>query len=136
MVRDARAEKRGKPSGRPSARAERAQDRSHNFHPYAIRKDYPQLIVAIGAAMAAVLEDPSGFYSEMFDDFEYRDHGAHFSRVGANSYRDPAIVAALAGTKSETVLFTGGGIIPPAVFEVPGVRLIHVHTGFLPLVRG
>ena len=136
MVRDAGAEKRGKAAGRPSGRAERAQDRSHNFHPYAIRKDSPQLVEAIGAAMAAVVDDPLGFYAEMFDGFEYRDHATHFSRVGANSYRDPAVAAALADGKAETVLFTGGGIVPPAIFEVSGVRLIHVHTGFLPHVRG
>jgi SAM-dependent methyltransferase len=136
MVRDAGAEKRGKPAGRPSGRAERAQDRSHNFHPYAIRKDSPQLVDAISAAMAAVVDDPSALYSEMFDGFDYRDRATHFHRVGANSYRDPSVVAALADAKAETVLFTGGGIVPPAVFEVPGVRLIHVHTGFLPHVRG
>jgi len=34
------------------------------------------------------------------------------------------------------VLFTGGGIVPASMFDIPGIHLIHVHTGFLPHVRG
>lgn len=35
-----------------------------------------------------------------------------------------------------TVLFTGGGIVPADVIEIPGLRLLHVHPGFLPQLRG
>ena len=136
MVRDPAAEKRGRPASLPSGRAERAQDRSHNFHPYAIRKSSPELVAAIGDAMAAIVDDPMGFYAEMYDDFSYGDYASEVVRVGANSYRDPALAAALEKSGAEIVLFTGGGIVPASVFEVPGVRLIHVHTGFLPHVRG
>lgn len=136
MVRDPGAEKRGRPAGRPSGRAERAQDRSHNFHPYTIRKSSPEIVEAIGDAMAGIVEDPMGFYAEMFDGFSYGDHASRVVRVGANSYRDPALAAALEKSGAETVLFTGGGIVPASVFAIPGIRLIHVHTGYLPFVRG
>src|SRR4029078_4824287 len=67
IVRDPAAEKRGRPAARPSRRAERGQDRSHNFHPYAIRKRSPELVAAIGDAMRALVEDPIEFYAEMYD---------------------------------------------------------------------
>jgi SAM-dependent methyltransferase len=136
IVRDPAAEKRGRPAARPSRRAERAQDRSHNFHPYAIRKRSPELVAAIGDAMAALVEDPMGFYAEMYDGFSYADYASELVRVGANSYRDQELTLALEKSGAEHVLFTGGGIVPAAVFEIPGIRLIHVHTGFLPYVRG
>ena len=116
--------------------AERRQDRTRNFHPYAIRKDHPALVAAIGRAMADVVDDPVGQYHEMYGGFSYDDHADVVTRVPAGSYKDETVVEALREHGATTVLFTGGGIVPAAVFEVPGVRLIHVHTGFLPHVRG
>lgn len=116
--------------------AERRQDRTRNFHPYAIRKDHPALVASIGEAMANVVDDPMGYYREMYDDFSYDDHADAVVRVSADSYKDETVVEALREHGTATVLFTGGGIVPAAVFAVPGVRLIHVHTGFLPHVRG
>jgi hypothetical protein len=34
------------------------------------------------------------------------------------------------------VLFTGGGILPAGVIDLPGLRFLHVHPGHLPFVRG
>jgi SAM-dependent methyltransferase len=136
IVRDPGAEKRGRPAARPTGRAERAQDRSHNFHPYAIRKRSPELVAAIGDAMREIVDDPTAFYTEMYDAFSYADYSAEVVRVGANSYRDPGLARALEESGAGHVLFTGGGIVPPSVFEIPGIRLMHVHTGFLPHVRG
>src|SRR4051812_32967283 len=136
IVRDPAAEKRGRPAARPSRRAERAQDRSHNFHPYVIRKRSPELVAAIGDAMRALVEDPIEFYAEMYDGFSYADYASELVRVGANSYRDPELRFALEKSGAEHVLFTGGGIVPASMFDIPGIRMIHVHTGFLPHVRG
>jgi SAM-dependent methyltransferase len=140
MVRDRRNEKRKRDasfrSAAAMARAERAQDRSHNFHPRAIRKQHPALVRAIGASMEAVVHDPMGFYAEMFDGFSYDAFAGSVERVPASSYRESGLHAALRAPGPRTVLFTGGGIVPPPVFEIPDLRLIHVHTGFLPHVRG
>jgi SAM-dependent methyltransferase len=139
MVRDPKAEKRGKPASLGAlsmGRAEKAQDRAHNFHPYAIRKERPGLVAAIAEAMAPVVENPARFYDEMFDGFRYDDFAGTVERVGANNYKDPGLLNALGRAAGETVIYTGGGIVPAHAFGVPGLRIIHVHTGFLPHVRG
>ena len=138
MVRDAKAEKAGRPAQLGAIairRAEKAQDRAHNFHPYAIRHRHPELVEAIASAMRPIVEDPSGFYGEMYDSFAF-DAFAPVTRVGANSYKDPGLLAALQDCEGRTLVYTGGGIVPAAAFDVPGLRIIHVHTGFLPHVRG
>src|SRR5215207_1255153 len=85
MVGDPAAAKRGRPANpRPGGRAQRVQDKSHNFYPYAIRKDSPGLVEAIGASMAAIVDDPMAFYAEMYDDFSYADFTPEFERLGAN----------------------------------------------------
>ncbi|MSV45646.1 MAG: hypothetical protein F2915_01625, partial [Actinobacteria bacterium] len=57
-------------------------------------------------------------------------------RVAVSGYRDPALRDAIAASGAELLLFTGGGIMPAEILELPGLRVIHVHTGFLPDVRG
>ncbi|MEP6624311.1 MAG: methyltransferase domain-containing protein, partial [Acidimicrobiia bacterium] len=138
MVRDSKSEAAGKPAhlgGFSMRRAEKAQDRSHNFHPYAIRKQHPELVGAIADAMNSVVADAADVYAQMYDDFSYDAFGP-VTRIGANSYKDPGLLEALRGCEDDTVVYTGGGIVPAAAFDVPGLRIIHVHTGFLPHVRG
>jgi SAM-dependent methyltransferase len=116
--------------------AEVAQDRAANFHPYAIRRDHPELVRSITTAMDAVVPDAAGFVDEMFTDFRYDRYGASVERIAVSSYKDPRLVPMLAERKVGLLLFTGGGIVPAPVFAVAGLRVVHVHTGFLPHVRG
>lgn len=116
--------------------AANVQDKAHNHHPYEIRKKHPHLVRSIAAAMAGVVDDPEGFYREMYDDFSYESYADEVRLVATNSYKDPRLVDALRPLGPTTVLFTGGGIVPRSVFDLPGIKLIHVHTGYLPHVRG
>ena len=96
------------------------QDRSHNFHPYAIRKRSPELVAAIGDAMRCSSRTRLAFYAEMYDGFSYADYASEVVRVGANSYRDPELAVALEKSGAEHVLFTGGGIVPAVGVRDPG----------------
>jgi len=139
IVRSAAALRgRGRASRRPvfMGRAERVQDRVHNFHPYEIRQHHPELVNAIADAMAPFHPDPAATFDAMFGGFSFDDHADEVVRVSADSYKDPRIVAALSRAGVGDMLFTGGGIVPPAVFAIDGIRIFHVHTGFLPYVRG
>jgi len=116
--------------------AARLQDRSHNYHPYAIRKRSPALVGAITRALEGVVDEPAGTIREMYDDFFFDAYAERVERVSMASFRDPRVLTALAASSGEAVLFTGGGVLPAPVFEVPGITLLHVHTGLLPHVRG
>jgi SAM-dependent methyltransferase len=113
----------------------RLQDRSHNHHPYRIRRDRPELVGAVATAMATAVPDAAPIIDEMFDGFDYGGYADRVETVGMSGYGDEAVLDALAASAGESVLFTGGGILPPAVFET-GASLVHVHTGLLPHVRG
>jgi SAM-dependent methyltransferase len=140
MVRDPLAAKLGRSNARANPLlmkwGERDQDKAHNFHPYRIRKNHPELVRTIADAMEAVVDDPMAFYADMYEGFSYDSYADEVFRVAANSYKDPNLVAALEPLGPSTIIFTGGGIVPPSVFAIEGIRLIHVHTGFLPYVRG
>ncbi len=114
----------------------RAQDRANNFHPYKIRRKLPELVAAIARGLAPLVPDPESLYRAMYDGFRYEQFSDEVVRVGANSYSDPRLLEVLGRIAPATVLFTGGGIVPKSVFQISGLKLVHVHTGLLPFVRG
>ena len=116
--------------------AEQRQDKSNNFHAYAICKEHPKVVSAIGAAMNAVIPNAPAFIDEMFNDFRFETYSDDVTRIVAVKYGDDSVRDALLKTPAKTVLFTGGGLVPKSVFTIPDIKIIHVHTGFLPHVRG
>jgi hypothetical protein len=52
------------------------------------------------------------------------------------SLRDQSLKERLRTIAPGTVLFTGSGIVPSDILAIPGLRLMHVHPGFLPALRG
>ncbi len=58
------------------------------------------------------------------------------SRILVSGYDDPLLKKTLERLGKGAILYTGGGILPSDVLNIPGVRFIHVHPGFLPDVRG
>ncbi len=137
IVRDPRSSRIGKLPGLGGlGRAERAQERAHNFHPHRTRAAMPQLVSAISDGIAGQLDDPAGLIAEMYDNFSWDDFGVATQRIAVSGYRDPALAEAIAASGPGTLLFTGGGIMPASILELPGLRVIHVHTGFLPDLRG
>ena len=112
------------------------QDRSHNFHPRAIRRQHPDLVQSIGRAMGKFVDDPLAIYGDVYDRFSYDAHTDDVDRVVANSLTDATLREALRRLAPATVVYTGGGIVPRSVLELDHLRMIHVHTGLLPDVRG
>jgi hypothetical protein len=52
------------------------------------------------------------------------------------SLKDPKLFDFLTEQNISTFLFTGGGILPKAFFNLKNTRFIHVHPGYLPDIRG
>ena len=139
MVRHPVAERLGTAPGVGAFALElgaRTQDRRHNFHPYRIRKQRPELVAAVTRDLAPLVPEPDALIRAMYDGFDYRHHADTVVRVPAESYKSARLGAVLASIAPATVLFTGGGIVPASVFGIDGLTLVHVHTGFLPHVRG
>jgi len=50
--------------------------------------------------------------------------------------KDPQLHQQLAQRTPDTLLFTGGGIVPASLLGIDGLRFIHIHPGYLPDIRG
>lgn len=116
--------------------ATRAQNKSHNHYPFAIRRDNPALMEAIEVGLSAHVQNPGDLIREMYDGFDLQDFGCDVELARVSSYRDARFICVINSLEAGWALFTGGGILPSASFERSDLRFLHVHTGFLPHIRG
>ena len=72
----------------------------------------------------------------LFDDFSYSQYAEDVKAVVVNGFDDPVLLKAVIESDSKVFLYTGGGLIGRALLEMHGVRVIHIHPGIVPDVRG
>ncbi|MGE3166503.1 MAG: formyltransferase family protein [Planctomycetota bacterium] len=107
------------------------------FHwPRRLRSQCPALFDAVLTALTPVTPDPRATIEALVGSFDYAAFADRYDRCLVDDLRDPRLAATLRDLAPGTVLFTGGGIVPRTLLEVPGLRFLHVHPGTLPAVRG
>ncbi len=132
----------GKPLGRwmpgalRTAYAERVQEAAYNHWPRRIAKEHPQLVGAIEDACRVFCPESSALLSEMRGSINLEDYTERLERVPIVDLRDPALEETLRSLGPTSVLYSGGGIVPPSLLRIPALRFLHVHPGYLPHVRG
>ena len=124
------------PGGLRLRYARKAQDLALNFWPRRLRARLPALVDTIARGLVSFCEEAPQLLAGMAGRFAYEDYCETCSQVLIDGYRDPRLARALQGTPPGTVLYTGGGILPPELLGIEGLRFLHVHPGFLPHVRG
>lgn len=63
----------------------------------------------------------------------YSDDVRH---IGIETLNDPKLKVFLEQLEPSVLLFTGGGIMPKSLLNIPHLKFLHVHPGFLPDIRG
>lgn len=132
----------GKPVGRWLPRGVRLQYGAAlqalrmNYHPRRIRRKNGALF----ETMRQELVETFGLSPSVFDEItgqpDYAAYADEVTPLMVNGWKDPALAAGLADLAPAAVLYTGGGIVPPSLLELPGIRFLHVHPGLLPQIRG
>ncbi len=108
-----------------------------NHWPGIIALRHGELYRAVTGKMAEVYSLPAGFYETMLKKFNWQDYAGRVDILPMNgSLKDPDLYRWLAANIQGAVLYTGGGIVPEALLSIEGIRVIHVHPGYLPDVRG
>ena len=116
--------------------AEKAQQAAHNFWPRKIRARSPWLVEAMVRELGQISAVAKELVDSVSGTFSFDDHAEHCERVLVKNLRDPALAAVLRRTDPGLFLFTGGGIVPAGLLEMPAARFLHIHPGHLPDVRG
>ena len=95
----------------------------------------PGLVNAMAGAVRERLGLPVDAVEVVTGALADREHAEEVEVMDVpGGYADPALARRLVG--AGTVLFTGGGLVPAALLAQDGLRLLHIHPGVLPEIRG
>lgn len=64
------------------------------------------------------------------------DYSDRIDTLLIENLNDPRLYVYLSDHAKTTLLFTGGGIVPARLLDLPHLRFIHVHPGYLPEIKG
>ncbi len=124
------------PRGPRAAGLARRRERAANHWPRALAAEHPGLAAEMTARIETAFELEPGFLAAIRSGADLDRYCPDVRPAELDGFKDPAFLPLLGGLPPGLVLFTGGGILPAAVFGAEHLRLLHVHPGFLPHVRG
>jgi hypothetical protein len=124
------------PAGPRRRYAAWVQDVKMNFWPRHIRKNYRHLWAEMTGRVAEEIDVPKALFDTIVGPNPLASGSSVVVPVMVRNLGDVRLLEAIRRIAPSTVVFSGGGIVPPALLEVVGNRLLHVHPGLLPNVRG
>lgn len=71
-----------------------------------------------------------------FDDFDFAALTDHVTSLSVRDFDDPVLHQALERQPGRTFLYTNGGKVPEPLLTRPDLKILHVHPGVVPHVRG
>jgi len=116
--------------------AEHHQKAAWSHWPRRLAREHPTLVERLVDALAPVAPTAPAVVTEMLGWHPWERYAPSVDRLLVDGLRDPRLLAHLRFRGAGAVLFTGGGIVPRSLLDLPRTRLLHVHPGHLPHVRG
>lgn len=120
---------------RPLART--IQDLRLNHWPREILRRHGALCRPWLDALGQTYGFDAAVYRYLTEPPNYTRYTDHVDEIFVDGLTDRALeqhLRSLPGRR--TILFTGGGMVPASLLNVPQLRFMHVHPGVLPNVRG
>lgn len=105
----------------------------------AARRFAPPAAAAADDEFRRVSDSIQQVFSQPVDFFGSFDFGAIADAVwetSATDYNDPALQALLLKEPGNTYLYTNGGRVPASLLKHPTLRILHIHPGVVPHIRG
>jgi len=93
---------------------------------------YPSSVSAHFTAM----QESFGVNVDYTSGFAWQDYAPVVQKISALDYSDPDFREVLKKQRNKTFLYTNGGIVPKSLLEQKDIRILHIHPGIVPDVRG
>ncbi len=116
--------------------AQSHQNRTQLYWVRHIRKRMPALYAAMVETIGDALDLPADFFEQTLGDLPLSDYAETVEKVMVKDFRDPKLAKTLQQVAPATLLFTGGGLVPKELLSLESIRVLHIHPGLLPHVRG
>lgn len=73
---------------------------------------------------------------DFFGDFDFGAIADSVQEITAANYDDPTLQVRLLRQPDDAYLYTNGGRVPASLLKHPTLRILHIHPGVVPYVRG
>lgn len=73
---------------------------------------------------------------DLFGPFSYEAHAMNTDYFAAADFTDPFLQKKMLKTRDTAFLYTNGGIVPETLLNSDGIRILHMHPGVVPEMRG
>lgn len=88
-------------------------------------------------ALCLQLQREAGFDPiDHFGFWQPQEFASKVEQFSAADFHDPVLQRRLLNMPDAAFLYTNGGIVPASLLDKPGVRVVHIHPGIVPDVRG
>lgn len=87
-------------------------------------------------ALCDSLQDRMPLRVNYFEPFDFASKADRIEHFAAENYDDPNLHRRIARERAGAFLYTNGGRVPPILLDRPGLRIIHIHPGLVPEVKG
>lgn len=124
------------PPAMRTAYAQAIQEGQSNFWARRLLQTNHDLVRSMMRIVRNAFGLPEDFYEEVLEKCDYTRYSDQVQPILVDGLGDERLSNLLSGMAPNAVLFTGGGILPKSLLEIPGLRFLHIHPGYLPHVRG
>jgi hypothetical protein len=87
-------------------------------------------------ALCDQLQDRLPLRVNYFEPFDFASKAEKIAQFTAENYDDPDLHRRIARERAGTFLYTNGGRVPASLLDRPGLRILHIHPGVVPEVKG
>jgi hypothetical protein len=101
-----------------------------------ISKNHLELKNALLKQVSSRLGFPESILADAYAGGSLKKYSQNIDRLMINGLRDQKLQSYLQRSPASVLLYTGGGILPTSLLSLPNIKFLHMHPGFLPLLRG
>lgn len=107
-----------------------------NYWPRKIKQIYPELFEGISRVLSNQLEMPISVIENTTGKVNFESYAKSVDSLLIKNFYDDRLLAHLSENCEGNILYTGGGIVPPKILDLKNIKMLHIHPGFLPDIRG
>jgi folate-dependent phosphoribosylglycinamide formyltransferase PurN len=113
-----------------------SQETKINFYPREIEKRYPELQQAIFKEVSKKYNLSNDILKSTTNKLEISQYCENIETIFVTGLKDKKLEDKIIEGNEGTILYTGGGIVPPSLLSILNTKFIHIHPGYLPDIKG
>lgn len=107
-----------------------------NYWPRRIKRAHPELFEAISQVLSNRLNFPISVIENTTGNVHFESYAKSVDLLLIKNFNDDRLTTHLSENCKGNVLYTGGGIVPQKILNLKNIKMLHIHPGFLPDIRG